>query len=163
MRQELYFTAFGDPAPQGSKNVYNGRLVEASKKLKPWRAAVADAVFRTFVATGDASQFTEPVIVYATFYLPRPKSVKRLLPSVPPDLDKLQRSLGDALSVDAGVLADDSLIVQWVSTKLYADSQNAGVRVAIKVATPEDLARIAREVALLEEDPTFCACCGKSA
>ncbi len=133
MRQELYFTAFGDPAPQGSKNVYNGRLVEASKKLKPWRAAVADAVFRAFVATGDESQFTEPVEVTATFYLPRPRTVKRLLPSVPPDLDKLQRSLGDALSVDAKVLADDSLIVKWNASKLYAENLNdTGVRVAIR-------------------------------
>jgi Holliday junction resolvase RusA-like endonuclease len=163
MRQELYFTAFGDPAPQGSKNVYNGRLVEASKKLKPWRAAVADAVFRTFVATGDDSQFTEPVIVYATFYLPKPKTVKRLLPSVPPDLDKLQRALGDALSVDAGVLADDSLIVQWVSTKLYSDAQNSGVRVAIKVATSEELARIAHDALLIPSETGFCVCCGQSA
>lgn len=163
MRQELYFTAFGDPAPQGSKNVYNGRLVEASKKLKPWRAAVADAVFRTFVATSDESQFTEPVIVYATFYLPRPKSVKRLLPSVPPDLDKLQRALGDALSIDAKVLADDSLIVQWVSTKLYSDAHNAGVRVAVKVATADELARIARDSLLIDEDPDVCICCGRSA
>lgn len=139
MRQELYFTAFGDPAPQGSKNVYNGRLVEASKKLKPWRAAVTDAVFRAFVATGDESQFTEPVEVTATFYLPRPRTVKRLLPSVPPDLDKLQRSLGDALSIDAGVLADDSLIVRWHASKVYAESPNdTGVRVAIRTIPVAD-------------------------
>jgi len=133
MRQELYFTAFGDPAPQGSKNVYNGRLVEASKKLKPWRAAVADAVFRAFMATGDERQFTEPVEVRAVFYLPRPRTVKRELPSVPPDLDKLQRSLGDALSIDAKVLQDDSLIVRWEASKVYAERpEDTGVRVAIR-------------------------------
>ena len=141
MRQELYFTAFGDPAPQGSKNVYNGRLVEASKKLKPWRAAVADAVFKAFVATSDERQFTEPVVIRATFFLPRPKSVKRWLPSVPPDLDKLQRALGDALSIDTKVLADDSLIVRWETSKVYADHQDAGVRVAIRLATVEELAK----------------------
>lgn len=158
-RKEIYFTAFGDPAPQGSKNVYNGRLVEASKKLKPWRAAVADAVFRTFVATGDDTPFTEPVIVYATFYLPRPKSVKRLLPSVPPDTDKLCRSLGDAMSIDSHLLADDSLIVRWVATKLYADSHNAGVRVGVRLATVEELERA--EVLTVIEDEDFCVHCGK--
>jgi Holliday junction resolvase RusA-like endonuclease len=161
-RQELYFTAFGDPAPQGSKKVYNGRLVEASKKLRPWRAAVADAVFRAYVATGDYRQFTEPVIVRATFYLPRKPTVKRLLPSVPPDLDKLQRSLGDALSIDAAVLKDDSLIVHWITSKVYADAQDAGVRVGIKVATPKELAVIARlsEYAYDSEED-HCECCGR--
>jgi len=124
---ELRFTALGEPAPQGSKkHVGNGRFVEASKKLKPWRAAVADAVFRVWAQDG-SRVFDTPVVVYATFYIPRPKSVRRLLPSVPPDLDKLQRSLGDALSVDAGVLADDSLIVKWVAEKRYADEHEPGV------------------------------------
>lgn len=169
VRQELYFTAFGDPAPQGSKNVYNGRLVEASKKVKPWRAAVADAVFRAMVATHDERQFTEPVVVEATFFLPRPKTVKRLLPSVPPDLDKLQRALGDALSVDSQVLADDSLIVKWVSSKVYADSRDAGARVSIRVATPELLAQIEDDCARISaweaenglKADEICICCGK--
>lgn len=141
MRQELYFTAFGIPAPQGSKNVYQGRVVESSKKLKPWRKAIADGVFRAMMATGDERSFTEPVVVYATFYLPRPKSVKRLLPSVPPDLDKLCRSLGDALSVDTAIVENDSQIVRWVASKVYADDHDAGVRVGIRVATPEELKR----------------------
>lgn len=132
MRQELYFTAFGTPRPQGSKrHIGNGRMIEASD-VKPWRRAIAEAVFRAWVATGDERPFTEPVVVWATFYLPRPKSVKRLLPSVPPDLDKLQRALGDALSIDCGALSDDSLIVKWHTSKVYADDHDAGVRVAIK-------------------------------
>lgn len=159
MRTELYFTAYGIPRPQGSKrHVGNGRLVEASN-VKPWRAAIADAVFRSFVQTGDERSFTEPVIVYATFFLPRPKSVKRALPSVPPDVDKLQRALGDALSIDAGVVEDDSLIVQWVASKHYADSHEPGVRVAIKLATPEELQRAK---ALAEEiESEICQYCGK--
>ena len=132
MREELYFTAFGTPRPQGSKrHIGNGRMIEASD-VKPWRKAIADAVFRAYVATGDDRQFTEPVVVWATFFLPRPKSVKRLLPSVPPDLDKLCRALGDALSIDSNALADDSLIVRWHVSKVYADDHDAGVRVAIK-------------------------------
>jgi crossover junction endodeoxyribonuclease RusA len=92
MRKELYFTAFGVPRPQGSKrHVGNGVMIEASD-VKPWRKAIASAVFTTWVATGDDRSFTEPVIVWATFYLPKPKSVKRLLPSGAPDLDKLCRA-----------------------------------------------------------------------
>ncbi|CAB4152889.1 Rus Holliday junction resolvase [uncultured Caudovirales phage] len=132
-RQELYFTVFGRPVPQGSKNVFRGRLVEASKDLKPWRAAIAEAVFNTWKLTGDERQFTDPVVVKATFILPKPKTVKRLLPTVPPDLDKLQRALGDAISIDCQALQDDSFIVGWRTNKIYAsDPQDAGVRVSIR-------------------------------
>ena len=113
--------------------MYNGRLVEASKKLKPWRAAVAEAVERTFIATGDRTMFTGPVVVRAVFYLPKPKSVKRFLPTVPPDIDKLQRALGDAMSVDTQLIQDDSLIVSWLPAKVYATNpEDSGVRVAIR-------------------------------
>lgn len=139
-RQEFYFTALGTPRPQGSKRYLgNGRFIEASD-VKPWRKAIAEAVDRAFIATGDSSTFTEPVVVWATFFLPRPKSVKRLLPTVPPDLDKLCRALGDGMSVDSPLLADDSLIVKWHTAKLYADEHEAGVRVGIKtVALAESM------------------------
>ena len=132
-RQELYFSAFGNPRPQGSKrHIGNGRMIEASD-VKPWRKAIAEAVNRAQVASGDNSTFTEPVVVWATFYLPKPKSVKRLLPSVPPDTDKLCRALGDAMSIDCTALADDSLIIKWFPAKVYADNPNdAGVRVTVK-------------------------------
>ena len=133
-RTELFFTAFGTPRPQGSKRyVGNGRFIEASD-VKPWRLAIARAVEATFIATEDDSQFTEPVVVYATFFLPKPKSVKRLLPSVAPDLDKLCRGLGDALSVEQpAALADDSLIVEWHAKKRYAQPGKEGVRVEIRL------------------------------
>jgi crossover junction endodeoxyribonuclease RusA len=132
-RRELYFTAYGDPKPQGSKrHVGNGVLIEASN-VKPWRKAIAAAVFETWVRSGDDRPFTEPVVVYATFYMPRPKSVKRELPSVAPDLDKLMRGLGDALSIDSQALADDALIVAWKAAKVYADGHEPGVSVAIRL------------------------------
>lgn len=107
--------------------------------MKPWRAAIADAAFREFVAEGMV-EFTDPVFVRVTFYLPRPKTVKRLWPSVPPDTDKLCRALGDALSVDAKVLADDSLIVRWDASKVYvADERDAGCQVSIRLASDSDL------------------------
>lgn len=157
-REELYFSAFGIPKPQGSKrHVGNGVLIEASD-VKPWRKTIADAVFRAWVATNDERPFTEPVVVYATFYLPRPKSVKRWLPSVPPDLDKLCRALGDALSIDSQALADDSLIVRWKVSKVYADQHDAGVRVAVKLATREEMADDVIDDGLEFE---VCECCGR--
>ena len=133
MRQELYFTALGVPRPQGSKRyVGNGRFIEASN-VGPWRKAIAEAVERALEATGDRSTFSEPVVVWATFYIPRPKTVKRLFPSTPPDLDKLCRALGDAMSVDAKIIQDDSLIIKWFPAKVYADNpEDAGVRVSVK-------------------------------
>jgi crossover junction endodeoxyribonuclease RusA len=138
MREELYFTAFGIPRPQGSKrHVGNGVMIEASD-VKPWRKTIASAVFDAWVRSGDDRPFTGPVVVWATFFMPRPKSVKRLLPTVSPDLDKLQRALGDALSIDSEALTDDAIIVKWHSAKVYADGHEPGVIVAIKALKPED-------------------------
>jgi Holliday junction resolvase RusA-like endonuclease len=137
-RQELYFTAYGIPRPQGSKrHVGNGVMIEASD-VKPWRKAIANAVFEAWLRSGDDRAFTGPVVVWATFFMPRPKSVKRFLPTVSPDLDKLQRALGDALSIDSKALTDDAIIVKWHSAKVYADSHEPGVIVAIKALNPQN-------------------------
>jgi crossover junction endodeoxyribonuclease RusA len=132
-RKELYFTAFGTPRPQGSKrHVGNGVMIEASD-VKPWRKTIANAVFDAWTRSGDDRPFTEPVVVWATFYLPRPKSVRRFLPSVAPDLDKLCRALGDGLSIDSQALIDDALIVKWHAAKVYADGHEPGVSVGIQL------------------------------
>jgi Holliday junction resolvase RusA-like endonuclease len=127
------FRIFGEPAPQGSKRyVGNGRFIEASVKLKPWRSAIRDAAVSAF----QDFAFTEPVIVTVVFVMPRLKTVKRLWPSVAPDTDKLCRALGDGLSVDANIIADDSLIVGWIASKVYGD--RPGALVSIRLATQDD-------------------------
>lgn len=127
------FRIYGEPAPQGSKRyVGNGRFIEASAKLKPWREAISHAAVSAF--SGFA--FTDPVIVTVVFIMPKLKTVKRLWPSVAPDLDKLCRALGDGLSVDANIIADDSLIVGWVASKVYGDAP--GALVSIRLATQND-------------------------
>lgn len=132
---------FGEPAPQGSKRVYNGRIVEAgSKKLKPWRKAIADACFN--LLTEEHSLITGPVKVEVDFYLPRPSSIsqkKRALPIVPPDIDKLCRSLLDGLNqgADSGkvgdgiIYADDSQVVELIARKYYADDREPGATIRI--------------------------------
>lgn len=106
----------GIPAPQGSKkSIGNNRFIESSKKVGPWRIAVKKAIDEH----GPFERFTGALEVWSVYYLPRPSTVKRLLPTVPPDLDKLDRGLWDALT-KAEVWDDDSLVVGGGHAKRYA-------------------------------------------
>jgi Holliday junction resolvase RusA-like endonuclease len=108
------------------KHVGGGRIVSKSPKLKEWREKIAQVV-RDQV--GEPAHRL-PVSVTAVFVLSKPKTVQRDRPTVPPDLDKLQRALGDAISIDAKYLADDSQIVEWHSEKVYGSP--AGVIFTVK-------------------------------
>lgn len=119
MNREFSIFIVGDPAPQGSKrHVGNGVMIEASKKVKPWRKAVADQISKAFAIQGE-SRFEGAVEIDQIFLLRKPSSVQRLLPTVPPDLDKLERGLFDALTL-ANIWSDDSLVVISHSRKVYA-------------------------------------------
>jgi Holliday junction resolvase RusA-like endonuclease len=124
---------YGDPAPQGSKRVFNGRIVEASgNKLKVWRKAIAAACQNQ--VTEEHLLLLGPVRVEVEFYLPRPVSVtikKRALPIVPPDLDKLLRGLLDGIGQSEVIWGDDSQVVQIDAVKLYADETEPGATVTI--------------------------------
>lgn len=123
----------GIPQQQGSKTRgANGVSFEANKKLKPWRA---DAISVLQDHYQDDQPISEPVHVHALFRFPRPKShyrtgrysgqVKDSAPYYrpsPPDLDKLERALGDALT-QAGVIKDDALIVGWHCLKTYTSQR----------------------------------------
>lgn len=141
-RDSFSFTVFGtDPAPQGSKKYVGTRktaagnmipmIVESSPKLPAWRKAVSEAVIAGMKASGDASKFDGAVKVEAVFYLTRRPSVKRDLPTVPPDVDKLTRSLLDGITAKGeGVWRDDSQVVRLEVSKVYAVGQS-GVAVTI--------------------------------
>lgn len=73
----------------------------------------------------------EPCEAVINFYLPKPKTVDRALPTVPPDLDKLVRAVFDSLK-DAGVVADDSRIVRVSARKLYAQGIEPGASISVK-------------------------------
>jgi len=77
--------------------------------------------------SGDLSKFEGAVKVEAVFYLTRKKTVTRLLPTVPPDVDKLSRALLDSCKP---VWGDDSQVVRLEVSKVYATGQ-AGVAVTI--------------------------------
>lgn len=111
---------YGNPAPQGSKkHVGNGVMVEMSAKVKPWRAAVADAARDVRFELLD-----EELVVDMVFSFVRPRIHYRvgryahllrdtapLRPASRPDLSKLARATEDALT---GVLyRDDSRITEY--------------------------------------------------
>jgi crossover junction endodeoxyribonuclease RusA len=118
-----------DPAPQGSKrHVGNGRMVEASKRVKPWRQAVA-ASAQQQMREQKCSLITGACSVSIEFRFKRPKSHfttnGQLKANAPEhyivkknDIDKACRSTLDALS-DGGVFADDCLVVRLVADKRY--------------------------------------------
>ena len=122
------FSVLGLPAPQGSKtHVGDGRMVESSKRVKPWRRQVAAA----YADRNFGDMLDGPVSIIVDFYLPRPKAhygtgrnAGTLKGSAPvehltmPDLDKLVRAVGDALTRLAW--RDDSQIVAWHAYKHYA-------------------------------------------
>ena len=126
----------GTPAPQGSKrHVGNGRMVESSATLKPWRATIAAACHEAGIA---GLRLDLPLYVSLRFAITRPASHygrRGLLPSAPvfpqrkPDLDKLARAVHDALATDANVIADDARIVTLKAHKHYADTP--GVHITI--------------------------------
>lgn len=122
---------FGDPAPQGSKRVFNGRVVEAAgQKLKVWRKAIADAC----LPFTDQNIWLGPIRLEVDFYLARPKTVKqnkRPFPIVPPDLDKLIRAVGDGIGQSEMIWGDDSQIVELSGSKSYADDRDPGAIIRI--------------------------------
>jgi Holliday junction resolvase RusA-like endonuclease len=77
---------------------------------------------------------TGPVSLRCDFVMKRPTSTPKTRPTPPatkkPDLDKLVRAVCDSLT--GTVYADDSLVVEMVSTKRIAeDGEQPGVRISV--------------------------------
>jgi Holliday junction resolvase RusA-like endonuclease len=114
----LSFTIEGVAAPQGSKSLMRGRLVEANPRTRLWRAAVQDAAERALA--GREGFGKDPVHIRLDFHMPRPRTVKRARPSVPPDVDKLSRAVLDSIT-KSGVWKDDGQVVDLSAHKHYAE------------------------------------------
>jgi crossover junction endodeoxyribonuclease RusA len=132
----ISFTVHGEPVAQGSPKIgRHGRrpvLVIDSDELAAWRrwvtldATVAARAYDNWVTiprqvtvrkkkikTVARVCFDEPVIVQAVFYFKTPKCRNDGdVHYQKPDLDKLQRAIGDALT-DAKIVSDDCRIVAW--------------------------------------------------
>lgn len=115
-----YIQAFipGRPIPQGSVNVYGGRVVSVKPELRHWR----DSIRAVLLAKHHGEPLDGPLIVTLAFQLAPPKKPRWPLPAVKPDLDKLVRAAFDALSTTAtqrGVITDDARIVSFTAAKTY--------------------------------------------
>jgi Holliday junction resolvase RusA-like endonuclease len=127
---EVSLSVTGDPASQGSHAIMHGRIVQVnSSKHKAWRKAIVQEAIATL--PDDWQPIDEPCELIVNFYLPKPKTVNRQLPSVSPDLDKLIRAVGDSLT-DSGVVTDDSRIVRISARKLYAEGIQPGATILVK-------------------------------
>lgn len=139
----MKFTVHGQPIPQGSINVFGGRAVPVnSKKLREWRNQIVETAEPHIPHNWDNQL---PVIVTVIFHFQRPPShlttsgtlTKRAPRNMinRPDLDKLIRAVGDALT-DAGIVHDDSRILEWHATKTYTtESSRMNLLVAQSTAT----------------------------
>lgn len=127
----LAFTVPGRAVAQGSKNAFvvknRAVMAESNKKLKPWRDLVSlrcqEAMYREgYTLVGGA-----PMGLVVVFRFPRPKTHYRVggelrqtaptLMPIRPDLDKLVRAIGDALT--GTIVKDDSQFAIITAMKSY--------------------------------------------
>ena len=117
----------GVPQPQGSKNAYvrgnRAVLVEANKKLPNWRKQLTE---KLETANVTCQPLEGAVTLEVLFLMPKAKSNKKDFPYQKPDLDKLIRAVGDAATA-AGVINDDSQVVQILAWKLWAEDEPGAV------------------------------------
>lgn len=103
------------PVPQGSmRHIGNGRMIHnKAAELAHFRARLALEARQYF-----ATPIIEAVAINLEFGLVPGKTVKRLEPTVPPDLDKLVRAVLDGLT--GVVYADDSQVTSLKASKCYS-------------------------------------------
>jgi crossover junction endodeoxyribonuclease RusA len=125
------FAVDGQPVPQGSMKVINGRVIHSQgSALAAWRAAVGLAARQAGATPTEA-----PVTLDMVFTLARPKTVKRPYPSVAPDLDKLVRAVLDGLTAIA--YRDDGQVVEVRASKQYGETPGVRVLLAERSTDPE--------------------------
>lgn len=116
---DVEFVVYGIPAPQGSKSFKGLRagkalMVESSKKVKPWRAAVKAAAVEVTGSLPGWEVLDGPLVAAMVFTLPKPVSApkrRRTWPMRYPDVSKLLRATEDAMS--GVVWADDARVVEY--------------------------------------------------
>jgi Holliday junction resolvase RusA-like endonuclease len=123
----ITFQVDGQPVPQGSLKVINGRVIHAKgSELAAWRSAIA-----LRAREAGAKPHIEPVEIEMIFTMARPKTVTRPEPSVAPDLDKLVRAVLDGLTAIA--YRDDGQVVRLTATKEYGSNPGLWVQMWAKM------------------------------
>lgn len=126
------FEVLGIPVQQGShKAVGRGKfsqIVETAKGHGAWRTDVANAARHAMAAAGLTEPLDGPLALHVIFRFPcpasRPKAHREAaqtdrgaLKTTQPDLDKLVRCIGDALTA-SGLIRDDARIWDITARKV---------------------------------------------
>ena len=103
--------------------VINGRIIHAKgSALAAWRSGIALAAKQA-----GARPHPDAVEIDVTFYMARPRTVKRTEPCVAPDLDKLIRAVLDGLTAIAYI--DDGQVTRITARKVYGETPGALISV----------------------------------
>lgn len=129
MTDALTFTVFGVPQPKGSARAFVPKgwtravVTSDNPRNKGWQQLVAEAASQAL--NGQRFYIDGPVRLTVVFFLPRPKSLPKRVSAhlKKPDLDKLVRSVKDALT--KVVWSDDSQVTEIHAVKQYAGAQQA--------------------------------------
>ena len=126
----ITLTVNGTPKPQGSKVLGRRRdgsafMRESNKGHKTWRDTLVDAMRAL-----QADMITGPTYARLEFNTPQLKKSRPYpITRSSYDIDKLSRTVLDALTI-SGLIADDSQIVTLHSSKRY--SETPGVTITIR-------------------------------
>ena len=136
--EPLIFFIEGTPIPQGSKTAIRhgtrARLIEANKRLKPWRNTL-----QTALANQAAGRRIEgPFTIHLSFLFTPPQRPRYRnangagIHAVKPDVDKLTRAVLDSLTA-ADIIDDDARCLTLTATKNYTTKlhPSPGVRIII--------------------------------
>lgn len=142
----LAFTVYGVAEPKGSMTARSFRLpnghtvskaTNTNRNVAKWEDLIRSDASRALYAMPERERAVNdgPVRLTIGFYLPRPQKYakRRGVPvahQTAPDLDKLTRAVGDALTGLA--YRDDKQIVEALLAKFYADVDDVP-HVAIRV------------------------------
>lgn len=121
----IRITIDGDPVSKGSHKSF-GTISKG--KIKTWVVDQHETqlqklykLVKKSVEGVENIPVDGPVKVQMVFHVRRPKTVRRKLPSVKPDIDKLARAINDALT--GLVIKDDGQVCSLVAIKDYACKQ----------------------------------------
>ncbi len=134
----IEITIAGDPVSKGSMKAftyqdkggkYRSAITHSNAKTKTWQKQVEREIKHTLKLLGRWQMLDCAVRVRMQFWLTKPKSVKRSHPCVKPDIDKLARTVADAL--EGTLLTNDSRIVELHVLKAYALAE-PGCRIEVE-------------------------------
>lgn len=130
----IEFVVHGDVAGQGSKrHVGNGRMIEQSKKVGPWRLDIRAAARSATHALGDLWRPLDGALAVDVLFVwparkTRPPVAARLWEAwkwTTPDIDKCLRSTFDALK--GVVWIDDAQVAEVTARKAYPTAERPGL------------------------------------